>query len=338
MRIVIALGGNALLHRGERADAATQLRNVATAAEQIARVAARHQVLIVHGNGPQVGLLAEESERDPTLERGYPLDTLVAETQGMIGYWLARGVGRRLPDTHVAALITQVRVDAADPAFDRPEKPIGPYYPAAEAERLAGQRGWTFTQDRHGMRRVVPSPRPVGIVELPIIRRLLDDGCLVIAGGGGGAPVTADQMGVEGVVDKDLVAALLAEQVGADLLAVLTDVPYVYAEYGTPREHPIVHAAPDELDAGSFAAGSMRPKINAVCAFSSATGRPSVIGDLDELEAVVTGARGTRIQPGPAQFHTGGPKSPETTDPPSGMARPGDGERGAIRRRARGGI
>ncbi|MFD1542736.1 carbamate kinase [Nonomuraea guangzhouensis] len=322
MRIVIALGGNALLHRGERADAATQIRNVTIAAEQIARVAARHQVLIVHGNGPQVGLLAEESERDPTLDRGYPLDTLVAETQGMIGYWLARSIGRRLPDTHVAALITQVRVDAADPAFDRPEKPIGPYYPAAEAERLAGQRGWAFTQDRHGMRRVVPSPRPTEIIELPIIRHLLDDGCLVIAGGGGGAPVMADQSGVEGVVDKDLVAALLAEQVGADLLAVLTDVPYVYAEYGTPRQHPIVYAAPGELDAGSFAAGSMRPKINAVRAFSGATGRPSVIGALDELEAVVTGARGTRIQP-----RTKVPPDDERDAPSDG------GQETAIRRR-----
>ncbi|MFI7707429.1 carbamate kinase [Nonomuraea sp. NPDC049480] len=298
MRIVIAIGGNALLHHGERADATTQLRNVASAAEQLACVAARHQLLIVHGNGPQVGLLAEESERDPTLERGYPLDTLVAETQGMIGYWLAQSIGRRLPDTPVGALITQVVVSAADPAFDRPDKPIGPYYPMEEAERLAGERGWEFTKEEPGMRRVVPSPRPIRVIELPIIGRLLDDGCVVIAGGGGGAPVTGDRTGVEGVVDKDLVAALLAEQVEADLLVILTDVPYVYAHYGTPRERPLVLASPEELEAMSFAAGSMRPKIDAVCAFARATGRPATIGALNELAAVITGARGTHIREG----------------------------------------
>ncbi|AQZ63132.1 Carbamate kinase [[Actinomadura] parvosata subsp. kistnae] len=296
MRIVIALGGNALLHRGERADAATQIRNAASAAEQIARLATRHQVLVVHGNGPQVGLLAEESERDPTLERGYPLDTLVAETQGMIGYWLAQGIGRHLPHTPVAALVTQVAVDAADPAFDRPEKPIGPYYPRAEAERLAAERGWTFVRERNGHRRVVPSPRPEHVVELPVIARLLDAGTVVIAGGGGGAPVTSERAGVEAVVDKDAVAALLATRLDADLLAILTDVPCVYAGYGTPHQRPITTASPDELDDGSFTPGSMGPKIAAACAFIRATGRPVAIGALDELAQVVAGTSGTRIE------------------------------------------
>ncbi|MGW3352901.1 carbamate kinase [Nonomuraea rubra] len=297
MRIVIALGGNALLHRGECADAATQIRNAASAAEQIARLATRHEILVVHGNGPQVGLLAEESERDPTLERGYPLDTLVAETQGMIGYWLAQGVGRHLPDTPVAALVTQVVVHPADPAFDHPEKPIGPYYPEADAERLTTERGWTFVRERHGYRRVVPSPRPERVVELPVIARLLDAGTVVIAGGGGGAPVTGDHTGVEAVVDKDAVAALLATQLDADLLAILTDVPCVYAGYGTPHQRPITTATPDELDDASFTPGSMGPKIAAACAFTRATGRPVAIGALDELARVVDGTSGTRIQP-----------------------------------------
>ncbi|GAA3560025.1 carbamate kinase [Nonomuraea rosea] len=296
MRIVIALGGNALLHRGERADAATQIRNAAYAGEQIARLATHHQILIVHGNGPQVGLLAEESERDPTLEHGYPLDTLVAETQGMIGYWLARSIGRHLPDTPVAALVTQVVVDLADPAFGRPEKPIGPYYPGAEAERLTTERGWTFVLERHGYRRVVPSPRPERVVELPVIARLLDAGTVVIAGGGGGAPVTGDRSGVEAVVDKDAVAALLAEQLDAELLAILTDVPYVYAGYGTPRQRPITTISPDELDEGSFTPGSMGPKVAAACAFSRATGRPVAIGALDKLAQVIDGTSGTRVQ------------------------------------------
>ncbi|MEV4471932.1 carbamate kinase [Nonomuraea sp. NPDC049504] len=296
MRIVIALGGNALLHRGERADAATQIRNAAHAAEQIARLASHHQILVVHGNGPQVGLLAEESERDPTLERGYPLDTLVAETQGMIGYWLAQGVGRHLPDVPVAALVTQVVVDPADPAFDHPEKPIGPYYPEADAERLTTERGWTFVRERHGYRRVVPSPRPERVVELPVIARLLDAGTVVIAGGGG-APVSGDLTGIEAVVDKDAVAALLATQLEADLLAILTDVPYVYADYGTPRQRPITTASPDKLDGDSFTPGSMGPKVAAACAFSRATGRPVAIGALDELAQVVDGTSGTRIQP-----------------------------------------
>ncbi|MEV0168806.1 carbamate kinase [Nonomuraea fuscirosea] len=297
MRIVIALGGNALLHRGERADAATQIRNAASAAEQIARLAGHHQILVVHGNGPQVGLLAEESERDPTLERGYPLDTLVAETQGMIGYWIARSIGRHLPDTPVAALVTQVVVNPADPAFGHPDKPIGPYYPAAEADRLTAERGWTFVQERYGLRRVVPSPQPERVVELPVIARLMDAGTVVIAGGGGGAPVTGDLAGVEAVVDKDAVAALLATRLNADLLAILTDVPYVYAGYGTPRQRPIRSASPGELDDGSFTPGSMGPKIAAACAFSRATGRPVAIGALDELVQVVDGSSGTRIRP-----------------------------------------
>ncbi|WP_214321702.1 amino acid kinase family protein [Nonomuraea sediminis] len=292
MRIVLALGGNALLRRGERADAATQLRNVAAAADQIAEVAAQHQILLVHGNGPQVGLLAEESERDPTLERGYPLDTLVAETQGMIGYWLAQSIGRRLPGTPVAALVTQVRVD---PDLGPPVKPIGPYYPPVEAERLTRERGWTFSDERYGMRRVVPSPRPVEVVELPVITRLMSDGCVVIAGGGGGAPVTGDLTGVEGVVDKDLVAALLAERVQADLLAILTDVPYVFSGYGTPTQRPILRTSPGELAAGDFAAGSMRPKIEAVCGFTRNTGRTAVIGALSEMTTVLRGDSGTWV-------------------------------------------
>ncbi|WP_084965390.1 carbamate kinase [Thermoactinospora rubra] len=293
MRIVVAIGGNALLRRGERADAATQIRNVAAVTRDLAGLAVWYELLIVHGNGPQVGLLAEESERDPTLERGYPLDTLVAETQGMIGYWLAQGLGRHLPGTLVAALITQVVVDGDDPAFARPTKPVGPYYTDEEARALTG---WTLRQERYGWRRVVPSPRPLEVVELPVITRLLDGGCVVVAGGGGGVPVLADRSGVEAVVDKDLVAALLAEEIKADLLVILTDVPYVIDGYGTGHERPIRTATPAELDPADFAAGSMRPKVEGACRFAERTGRPAAIGALSELEDVVAGTAGTRIR------------------------------------------
>ncbi|GAA4039130.1 carbamate kinase [Nonomuraea soli] len=288
MRVVVAIGGNALLRRGERADAATQLRNVGAVTCDLAAVAAEHELLIVHGNGPQVGLLAEESERDPTLERGYPLDTLVAETQGMIGYWLAQGIGRA-SDRPVAAVVTQVVVDADDPAFTCPSKPVGPYYPEP------GDEG-AFKKDRYGWRRIVASPTPVRVVELPVIARLLESGCTVIAGGGGGVPVLPDLTGVAAVVDKDLVAALLAERLGAGLLVILTDVPAVMQDHGTPYERPIGTVTPNDLDPRDFAPGSMRPKIEAARRFVTATGRATLIGHLNDMALVLKGEAGTRIQ------------------------------------------
>ncbi len=307
MLVVAALGGNALLRRGEPADAETQRRNVATAVDALALMARRHQVVVTHGNGPQVGLLALQSESYAQVAP-YPLDVLGAESEGMIGYLLEQGLGNRLPRTRTATLLTQVVVDARDPAFAHPSKPVGPVYDRETAERLARERRWTVAPDGERWRRVVASPEPRRIVELRTIRTLVDAGVLVICVGGGGVPVTVDGhgalRGVEAVIDKDRSAALLARELDADALLLLTDVPYVERDHGTERAQPIREASASELDPAEFDAGSMRPKVEAACRFVTQTGKIAAIGALSDAGAILAGETGAHIVAGPVRAST----------------------------------
>jgi carbamate kinase len=298
--VVVALGGNALLRRGEQADAATQQRNIALAVEQLARLSEHHRLVLTHGNGPQVGLLALQSAAYPQVAP-YPLDVLGAESEGMIGYLLEQSLGNRLPDTQTATLLTQVIVDAQDPAFQAPDKPVGPIYDRETAERMAAERGWSIAPDGEHWRRVVASPEPQRIVELKTIRALVEMGVLVVCMGGGGIPVIAEESGalrgVEAVIDKDRSAALLARELDADALLLLTDVAFVERDHATALAAPIREASIEELDPGTFAAGSMRPKIEAASRFVESTGRIAAIGALAEADAVLAGRSGTRILP-----------------------------------------
>jgi len=304
MRIAIALGGNALLRRGEPLSAENQRGNVRLACTQIAKVATGNQLLIAHGNGPQVGLLALQGAAYKDVS-SYPLDVLGAETEGMIGYMIEQELGNLLPfEVPFATLLTQVEVDAADPAFAAPSKPIGPVYSRADAEHLATEKGWSIAADGEHFRRVVASPRPKRIFELRPLSWLLEKGCVVICAGGGGIPVRYDAEGklegVEAVIDKDLCSALLAQQLECDLLVIATDVDGVYLDWGTPAQRAIAAARPDDLDALDFAAGSMGPKVQAACEFARHTGKPAVIGSLADIEAIVTGNAGTRVDLGAA--------------------------------------
>lgn len=297
MRIVVALGGNALLMRGERADASVQLHHVEAAARALAPLAAEHELVVCHGNGPQIGLLALESEADPSLTRPYPLDTLGAETQGMIGYWLAqslRNAGVRKP---VLAVVTQTVVDAADPAFSAPTKFIGPIYDREQADRLVEQNGWAMAADGPHWRRVVPSPEPLRLVEQESIEQLVSGGTVVVCAGGGGAPVIDDGQlrGVEAVVDKDLTSAELAIALKADRLLLLTDVSAVMTDFGLPDAEPLRHLDVAELEHLTFPAGSMGPKIEACRRFVLATGSTAAIGALTDAEALLLGEAGTTI-------------------------------------------
>ena len=298
MRIVCALGGNALLRRGEPAEAAVQRRNVAVAVRAVAELARIHDIVVTHGNGPQVGLLALQGEAYGGV-RSYPLDVLGAESEGMIGYLLEQGLRNELPGREIATLLTQVVVDPADPAFERPAKPIGPVYSELEAQRLPRERGWTVALDGPLWRRVVPSPEPRDILELGAIRLLVDAGVLVVCTGGGGIPVVLGKdgslRGVEAVIDKDLSAALLARLLAADFLLLLTDVAAVERGWGTPTAQPIGHATPAELRALEFAQGSMAPKVEAACRFVEVTGGTAGIGALDEAAAIVRGEAGTLV-------------------------------------------
>ncbi|MCC6735436.1 MAG: carbamate kinase [Bauldia sp.] len=300
MRIVAALGGNALLRRGEPMTAAVQARNVRRAGAAIAPlIAAGHQVAITHGNGPQIGLLAE---RDARSNDGYPLDVLGAETDGMIGYLIERELAGALAPQHpIVGVLTQISVDRGDPAFGRPTKPIGPTYEREAARRLADAHGWTVAADGKGWRRVVPSPAPIDILEVRAIELLLDHDVTVICCGGGGIPVAATETGtlegVEAVIDKDHASALLARLLGADMLLLLTDVAAVQTAWGTPdaRAIPQLHAA--RLDPSAFPEGSMRPKVEAAMTFVNETGRRAAIGRLEDVAAIVAGEAGTQILP-----------------------------------------
>ncbi len=301
---MVALGGNALLQRGQPLTAENQRENARIACMALAPVALEHELVIAHGNGPQVGLLALQGSAYKAVEV-YPLDVLDAQTEGMVGYIIEQELGNQLPQERpLATLLTMIEVDAADPAFDNPTKPIGPVYDQAESERLAAEKGWTFKPDGDGFRRVVPSPAPKRIFEIHAIRSLLERGTVVICAGGGGIPtqyldepVPAGRrlVGVEAVIDKDLASALLAVDLDADLLAIVTDVDAAYAGWGTPEQRPIRRGTPEALRSHGFAEGSMGPKVLAACQFVEQTGKHAVIGSMTDTPALLTGDAGTTV-------------------------------------------
>ena len=303
MRIVLALGGNALLKRGEPMTAERQRENVRAAALALAPLAADHELVLSHGNGPQVGLLALQAACYTAVEP-YPLDVLDAQTEGMIGYMIEQELGNLLPfEVPFATLLTMVEVDPGDPAFGDPTKYVGPGYSETDAERIAGEKGWTFRLDGDAWRRVVPSPRPRRIFEIRPIRWLLEHGCVVICAGGGGIPVKylpdGDRVlaGVEAVIDKDLAGALLAKDIGAELFVMATDVQGVYLDWGMPDAKLIRRTTPGELKHHTFPAGSMGPKVEAACQFVEETGMRAAIGALGEIQAIVAGDAGTQVYP-----------------------------------------
>jgi carbamate kinase len=301
MRIVIALGGNALLRRSDPMTTEVQRKNIATAAKAIAPLAASHSVVVVHGNGPQVGLLSLQAESYAGAEP-YPLDVLDAGTQGMIGYLIQQELRSLLqPQRQVATLLTMVVVDPEDPAFARPTKFVGPVYTKEGADKLAREKGWTFRQDGASWRRVVPSPEPQRILEIQPITWLLDRGVVVICAGGGGIPMTYPSpgalTGVEAVIDKDLASELLAEDVSADLFLMATDVDGVYLDWGRPEARRLDRVTPEDLARYRFAAGSMGPKVEAAGRFAVKTGMRAAIGSLDDIDAIVAGTAGTSVVP-----------------------------------------
>ena len=301
MRIVIALGGNALLQRGQPMTADNQRANVRLAAERIAEVVPGNEVVIAHGNGPQVGLLALQAAAYQDVPP-YPLDVLGAQTEAMIGYVVEQELGNLLPfETPLATLLTMIEVDPDDPAFEHPTKPIGPVYDRATAEQLVRDRGWTIAPDGNGFRRVVASPRPQRIFELRPIQQLLERGTVVVCAGGGGIPTVYDGRrklhGVEAVIDKDLASSLLARDLGADLLVIATDVDAVYAGWGTPEQRRLGTVTPDDLEELELPAGSMGPKVQAACEFVRATGHRAVVGSLADITELVAGTTGTQVRP-----------------------------------------
>jgi len=301
MRIVVALGGNALLQRGQPLTAENQRANVRIAAERIARVVPGNEVVVAHGNGPQVGLLALQAAAYQDVAP-YPLDVLGAQTEAMIGYVIEQELGNVLPfETPIATVLTMVEVDRDDPAFGRPTKPIGPIYDRETAERLVAEKGWAIAPDGDAFRRVVASPQPQRIFELRPIRQLLEHGTVVICAGGGGIPTSYDGQrrleGIEAVIDKDLASSLLARELDADLLVIATDVDGVYAAWGTPEQRLLGHVAPEELESLALPAGSMGPKVRAACEFARQTGHRAVIGSLADIAELVAGTTGTNVEP-----------------------------------------
>ncbi len=299
MRVVVALGGNALLRRGQALNAENQRENIRVAVRQLAEIHRHHELVIAHGNGPQVGLLAlmeaAYSAVDP-----YPLDVLGAETVGMIGYMIEQELGNIIPlEDHIVTVLTQVLVDPADPAFQNPTKPVGPIYDRHEADRLRSEKGWSMAPDGEHFRRVVPSPLPQRIIEISAIRLLVDNGVVVICAGGGGIPTAYDDeqklYGVEAVIDKDLASALLSMELDAEMFVMLTDVANVYTDFGTPRQRAIRAANPAALEQLDFADGSMGPKIRGACEFAGKTGQRSVIGQLADLVDIMKGRAGTLV-------------------------------------------
>jgi carbamate kinase len=306
LRVVVALGGNALLKRGEPMTADAQRANVRKAAPALAAIASKHQLVLSHGNGPQVGLLALQASAYTEVE-AYPLDVLGAQTEGMIGYVLEQELGNLLPaEVPFATVLTMVEVDPADPAFANPTKFVGPVYDKATADALASEKGWVVKADGDKWRRVVPSPEPKRIFEIRPITWLLDKDVVVICAGGGGIPTMyaedaphtpagRELTGVEAVIDKDLATELLAREVGADLFLMATDVEGVFADWGTPEQRRIERISPEEIRASSFAAGSMGPKVDAAARFVERTGKRAAIGALEQIEAIVEGRAGTQV-------------------------------------------
>ena len=300
MLIVIALGGNALLKRGEPLTIENQRANTKIAAKSIAEViAAGHKVIITHGNGPQVGLLALQGASYKP-DEAYPLDVLGAETEGMIGYLIEQELENALPsDYQVAMLLTQVEVDVKDPAFNNPSKPVGPIYSKEEAEILAKKRGWTVAADGENYRRVVASPEPILIPDIPSIKILLNHDIIVICAGGGGIPIVRQKdgksIGVEAVIDKDKASALLAKKLNADMLLMLTDVDAVYKDWGTANQSSISKTTAKEISHMSLANGSMGPKVDAACDFVNSVGGKAGIGTLKDALDIIEGKMGTII-------------------------------------------
>ncbi len=303
MRIVIALGGNALLRRSDPMTTEVQRKNVRIAAQAIAPLAAEHSIVIVHGNGPQVGLLSLQAEAYQGAEP-YPLDVLDAGTQGMIGYLIQEELRSLLPpESQVATLLTMIVVDPDDPAFAHPTKFVGPVYDLQAAQKLIAEKGWVFRQDGAAWRRVVPSPQPQRILEIQPITWLLERGAVVICAGGGGIPTAYPSSGpgrltgVEAVIDKDFASELLAEDVGADLFVMATDVDGVYLNWGEPEAQRLDRVSPADLARHEFAAGSMGPKVKAAALFVTNTGRRAAIGALDDIAGIVAGRAGTNVVP-----------------------------------------
>lgn len=303
MLVVVALGGNALLKRGEPMSAEVQRANVRLAAETLAPVAMQHKLVLSHGNGPQVGLLALQQDAYKEVAP-YPLDVLGAQTEGMIGYMIEQELGNLLPfEVPFATLLTMIEVDPNDPAFQNPTKFIGPVYDEDVAKRLAAEKGWTVKPDGAKWRRVVPSPLPKRIFEIRPIKWLLEKGVVVICAGGGGIPTMYDPqrerllVGIEAVIDKDRAAGLLAQQIEADLYVMATDADGVYVDWGKPHARRLGKTTPRELRHFAFAAGSMGPKVDAAIDFVENTGRRAAIGALADIEKIVAGEAGTLIEP-----------------------------------------
>jgi carbamate kinase len=300
MRIVVALGGNALLRRGEPMTAENQRRNVRVAAQSLAPLAKSHELVISHGNGPQVGLLALQAAALEDVEP-YPLDVLGAQTEGMIGYMIEQELGNLLPyEQPLASILTMVRVDPDDPAFENPTKPIGPVYGEEEAKLLASKRGWSVKPDGDKWRRVVPSPRPQHVFQTRPVKWLLEKGTIVICTGGGGIPTMYDENrklhGAEVVIDKDFASALLAKELHADLYIMATDADAVYLDWGKPGARALRDVTYQDLKEHRFAEGSMGPKVIAACWFAEISGNWSAIGAMEDLEKIVSGEAGTIVR------------------------------------------
>ncbi|MFN0194752.1 MAG: carbamate kinase [Aestuariivirga sp.] len=301
MRVVVALGGNAILKRGEPMTAENQRSNVRRAAASIAQVIkAGHDVIVTHGNGPQIGLMAlQDLAHDQALAS--PADVLGAETEGMLGYLIAQELGNALPAAKaIAALLTQIEVDVADPAFQNPTKPIGPLYGTVEATALTARHGWVMVPDGAHFRRAMPSPRPKRILDIAVIRLLADNGVTIICAGGGGIPVVrrkdGSHIGIEAVIDKDHASGLLARETGARALLLLTDVDGVYLDWGTAQQRRLASATPGELSPHIFASGSMGPKAAAAIEFASAGGVIAGIGRLEDALAILDQRAGTVVK------------------------------------------
>lgn len=298
MLIVAALGGNALLQRGEKLAAQIQQHHVVDAVAQLARLCVGNQLIVTHGNGPQVGLLALESANDPELDRPYPFDVLGAQTQGMIGYWLLQAFNNAVPNRESVAMVTQTLVDVNDPAFTHPTKFVGHGYSHADALTLATKNSWSIARDGALWRRVVASPEPQEVIEGAVIEELARRGTIVVGVGGGGVPVVREDgalRGIDAVIDKDLATALLAISVGADLMLLVTDVAGVIDGFATPDARVLATATVAELRARTFAAGSMGPKVESACRYVEATGHRAVIGALDDVHGLVEGTSGTSV-------------------------------------------
>ena len=302
MRVVVALGGNALLRRGQALNAENQRENIRVAAQHLASVHEDHELVIAHGNGPQVGLLALMDAAYTAVDP-YPLDVLGAETVGMIGYIIEQELGNIIAfEDHIVTILTQILVDPDDAAFKNPTKHVGPIYDRIEAERLQREKGWTMAPDGEYFRKVVPSPVPQRIIEMNVIRMLVESGITVICAGGGGIPVAYDDnnklFGVEAVIDKDLASGLLAKGLDAGMFVMLSDVANVYTDFGTKNQRPIRAAHPDVLESMNFASGSMGPKVVGACQFVRETGNNSAIGQLSDLKKIMDGEAGTLISNG----------------------------------------